>query len=307
MKLTTMKLTKDPLKRTPCGTVAERRRLLKKGVKDFLKVGTLATIFFMVADFVPLNAKWESVQNESYILVGLLAAVSAVCLDLPMYIAGKKVREFMDGLVKKRRMLIILALAIGAFFIVYIPYALFSFSTKESVFQEALPLEASSSVLGMSFGEATTSEGNPLSVTHAALFSLLLPMATSASSFVCGLVFYHPIDDELEKLYKVVLHAKEHQQLLKQGRAELSSDRTEFLVNREKDLYESHLADIKAQAQVRIQAYKEALEEHLDVEGALHVIEGAQKEIEEAFEEFDKYSSSVVDVLKARGTAPSTE
>ena len=301
-----MKLMKrTPLKRTPCGTIADRRRLLKKKrVKDVLNMGTLLTMFFMVADFVPLNARWTSVQEESYILVGLLAAVSAVCLDLPMYIAGNTVRKFMDGLVNKKRMLSILILALLAFFIVFIPYALFSFSTKESVFQAATPLE-SSSVLGMNWG--ATSEGNPLSVTHAALFSTLLPMATSISSFVSGIVLYKPIDAELDKLYEVRLLAEEHQMLLKQGRAELSSDRTEFLVNREKDLYESHLADIKAQAQVRIQAYKEALEEHLDVEGALHVIEGAQKEIEEAFEEFDKYSSSVVDVLKARGTAPSTE
>ena len=47
------------------------------------------------------------------------------------------------------------------------------------------------------------------------------------------------------------------------------------MIKREKDLLKNHINEIKAQEQIRIQAYEEALEETLDADGILHVTENA--------------------------------
>ena len=102
----TMTLTANPVSTTSFGTMEDRQKLLKKKrLKDFLNIGMIATAFFIVADFVPLYIKWTAVQTDNWYFVALLAAVSAVVLDLPMFLAGKKIKEYQDGLISKNKMI----------------------------------------------------------------------------------------------------------------------------------------------------------------------------------------------------------
>ena len=120
----------------------------------------------------------------------------------------------------------------------------------------------------------TTGESNSLSVSIAAVFSAVLPLGTSISSLVCGITTYSPAKDKLERLEEARLLACEHRSTLIWGKAQLS-ERKNILIKREKDLLENHINEIKAQEQIRIQAYEEALEETLDADGILHVTENA--------------------------------
>lgn len=275
-----MTLTANPVSTTAFGTMRDRQKLLKKKrVKDFLNIGTIATVFFVVADFVPLNIKWTTVQTENWYFMAILAAVSAVILDLPMFLAGKKIREYMDGLISKNKTIPTVVLAAIAFLVAYVPFFIFSIATKDATFEEALPLSSSSD---MGFDLAgTATESNPLSVSIAAVFSAVLPLGTSISSLVCGITTYHPAKDRLDKLEEVRLLACEHKSTLVWGKAQLS-ERKNILIQREKDLLENHINEIKAQEQIRIQAYEEALEEALDADGILRVTENAFSYIDDS-------------------------
>lgn len=275
-----MALTSNPVATVPFGTMEDRRNLLNKTrVKDVLNLGFFATVFFVVADFVPLYIKWTAVQTDNWYFVVLLALVSATILDFPMYLAGKKIKEYQDGMIKKDKMLLTVVLAATAFFIAYVPFFIFSLATKSATFEEALPL-GSSSVMSFD-ASGTMTESNPLSVTIAAVFSAVLPLGTSLSSLVCGITTYHPAKDRLQRLEEVKLLAGEHRSTLKWGRAQLS-ERKNILTKREEDLLANFIAEIKAQAQVRIQAYKDALEDRLNADGILRVTENALKTIEDA-------------------------
>lgn len=275
-----MTLTANPVSTTSFGTMEDRQKLLKKKrVKDFLNIGMIATAFFIVVDFVPLYIKWTAVQTDNWYFVALLAAVSAVILDLPMFLAGKKIKEYQDGLISKNKMIPTVVLATTAFLVAYVPFFIFSIATKNATFEEALPIGSS---LLMNFDSIeTSSEYNPLSVSIAAVFSAVLPLGTSISSLVCGITTYHPVKDKLDRLEEVRLLASEHKSTLIWGKAQLS-ERKNILVKREKDLLENHINEIKAQEQVRIQAYEEALEEALDADGILRVTENAFSYIDDS-------------------------
>lgn len=190
-----MTLTANPVSTTSFGTMEDRQKLLKKKrLKDFLNIGMIATAFFIVADFVPLYIKWTAVQTDNWYFVALLAAVSAVVLDLPMFLAGKKIKEYQDGLISKNKMIPTVVLAATAFLVAYVPFFIFSIATKNATFEEALPIGSSSPINFDSIG--TTSESNPLSVSIAAVFSAVLPLGTSISSLVCGITTYHPAKDQ---------------------------------------------------------------------------------------------------------------
>jgi len=268
-----MTLTTNPVATTPFGTMEDRQKLLKsKRLKDIVNIGMIATVFFIVADFVPLYLKWTAVQTDNWYFVALLAAVSAVILDFPMFLAGKKIKEYQDHLVGKDKMLLSVVLAVTAFLVAYVPFFIFSIATKHATFEEALPIGSSTIMSFDSMG--TTGESNSLSVSIAAVFSAVLPLGTSISSLVCGITTYSPAKDKLERLEEARLLACEHRSTLIWGKAQLS-ERKNILIKREKDLLENHINEIKAQEQIRIQAYEEALEETLDADGILHVTENA--------------------------------
>ena len=268
-----MTLTTNPVATTSFGTMEDRQKLIKsKRLKDVVNIGMIATVFFVIADLIPLYIKWSAVQTENWYFVFLLATVSAVILDFPMYLAGKKVKEYQDYLIKKDKMLLSVVLAVSAFLVAYVPFFIFSIATKNATFEEALPL--GSSTITSFDGMGATGESNPLSVSIAAIFSAVLPLVTSISSLICGITTYSPAKDKLERLEEARLLACEHRSTLVWGKAQLS-ERKNVLIMREKDLIENHINEIKAQEQIRIQAYEEALEEALDADGILHVTENA--------------------------------
>lgn len=266
-------LTNNPIQTVPFGTMKDRQKLLNmKTIKDIVNIGSIATLFFIVADFVPLYIKWTSVQQDNWYFVALLAAVSAVILDLPMFLGGRVLREYQDGLRTKQSMISIVLPATIAFLIAYIPFLIFSFATKDATFEEALPLGSASAI---SFDTTLINEAsNPFSVSIAAIFSAVLPLGTSIASLVVGLCTYNPVKERLNKLEKVKLLAQEHKTCIVEGMAQIT-DRMNLLKAREQDLFANFIKEIKAQEQIRIQAYEEALEEALDAEGILRVTDNA--------------------------------
>lgn len=263
--------TTNPIAVSNFGTIEDRQKFLKSSFRDFLCVGTFLTFFFIAADFVPLFSKWNSVQQENVFFVIMLSAVSATVLDLPMYVAGRALREYLDGLRARKSMSTIFIPAVIAFFIVYIPFVIFSFVTRDATFEQALPLDSSTVAFGVS---NTDMVSNPQSVSVAAIFCAIIPLGTSIASLLTGIYLYNPARDQLKKLEKVKLLAQEHRTRLAEGIAQVT-DRMKLLEAREQDLFENYKDEVYAQEQIRIQAYEEALEEALDADGILRVTDNA--------------------------------
>lgn len=261
----------NPIAGANFGTIEDRQKYLKGSLKDFFCIGTFLTAFFIAADFVPLYTKWNSVQEENVFFVIMLSLVSAAVLDLPMYIAGRALREYLDGLRTKKSMSTIFIPSVVAFFLVYIPFVIFSFVTKDATFEQALPLDSSMVSFGMS---NTATASNPQSVSIAAIFCAIIPLGTSIASLLTGIYTYNPAKEQLKKLERVKLLAQEHRTRLAEGIAQVT-DRMKLLEAREQDLFENYKDEVYAQEQIRIQAYEEALEEALDADGILRVTDNA--------------------------------
>ncbi len=271
-----MAKTINPLAVPAFGTLEDRQKYLHSSWRNFFCVGTFLTVFFIIADYVPLYTKWYSVQQEDKLFVILLAAVSAAVLDLPMYIAGRALREHLDGLRTRKSMLTIFIPAVVAFFLVYVPFVVFSLVTKDATFEQALPI--GNSIVSFEETDLVTAS-NPMSVSVAAIYSAAIPLGTSIASLLTGIYTYNPVKERLKKLEKVKLLAREHKARLMKGMAQVSS-RMELLKAREQDLFENFKKEVYAQEQVRIQAYEEALEETLDPDGILRVTAGATQHLQ---------------------------
>lgn len=294
------KFTKDPLALLSFGTIEDRRKYLNSSGKEYFCLPTLLTLFFVAADCAPLFFKWDSVLEERISLVILLTVVSAVVLDLPMYIAGKAIREYQDRLRTKKSMYTIVIPAVIAFLLIFIPFIVFSFFTKEATFSAPMPIGSDA---GFESGAVVIPE-NKMAVPVAAVFQAIIPLATSIASMLTGLKTYHPLNDKLNKLQTVKALAEEQRARISEGIAQ-ASDRMSLLRIRETDLYDNFKNEIMVQEQIRIQAYEEALQEQLNEEGILRVTENAFKYLDSS--SFDEeYKPLIADALNDPVIAAST-
>ena len=79
-------------------------------------VANVATVLFVLIDFICLYTVWNTVQTESSIMVALIAVGCAVCLDVPLAIAGNALKSYHQKLRDKPSTMIVIALAIITFF-----------------------------------------------------------------------------------------------------------------------------------------------------------------------------------------------
>lgn len=283
----------DPTVISDYGSIESRTHELNHtNFRELINTGTICTAVFALADFTTLFLKFDQIQNENWYLVLLLSGVAALTLDVPLAIAGKKTKEYLELIISRSQLIRILCLSILCFLIVYIPTSFLSMATKDAVFSEpnnqvaAFGFSEAAAAFNTdtfelnSASDAVTDSGALSAVTVGAVFTILLPAATSVASFIVGLITYHPTDERLKKLNKARLKASEQKIALEVGMTEINGDdaaRKNELKSKINDSYQIHVKRIKAQEGLRIQAYLQALEERInDVEGILDISEEAK-------------------------------
>lgn len=292
----------NPIKISNYKTREERIKLIDSfSWRDLFSMANLATILFVVLDFVVLFSRWDTVQTESWYMVALLAVSSAVILDVPMMLAGKAIVDYQHKLKSKGNMLLVVILAVAAFALVFGFSIWFSYVTRNETFQDA---EASMMINNMAT-PAQSESGERESVLAASLFSGVLPLGTSIASLVIALFTYKPIEEKRKKIFRARVMAQEHLLHLRQGIAESQAyiERDKKLLAREKDLYDQFVASVYAQELVRKNAYKEALEEKCSLDEVNHIIESA-KALNESSAFDDRPFLETYKSIEKRGNPP---
>lgn len=243
--------------------------------KELFTISNIATLLFVALDFAVLYSRWETVQTESWYFVALIALSSAVILDVPMMLAGKKLVEYQNNLKSRNSMIIVVSLSTAAFLLVFGFSIWFSYVTRNATFQDA---EASTLINNMATLNQSES-GDSISVLVAALFSGVLPLGTSIASLVIALMTYKPIEEKLQKITAARIRAEEHLIHIRQGIAESNAyiEHGNELLARETDLYNQFTDSVYAQENIRKQAYREALEERCSPDEINDIIETAAK------------------------------
>lgn len=244
-------------------------------LKDLFTIANVATLLFVALDFAVLYSRWETVQTESWYFVALIALSSAVILDVPMMLAGRKIVEYQNNLKSKSSMIAVVSLSAVAFLLVFGFSIWFSYVTRNATFQDA---EASTLINNMAALNQSES-GNSISVLVAALFSGVLPLGTSIASLVIAVMTGDPTKQKRKKITAARVRAEEHLIHIRQGIAQSNAyiEHGNELLARETDLYHQFVDSVYAQEQVRKQAYREALEEKCTPDEINHIIESAAK------------------------------
>lgn len=179
-------------------------------------VANIATLLFVVIDFICMYTVWNQVQTESSVMLALLAGGCAVCLDVPLAIAGNALKRYHQKLADKSSTMIIMVLAIATFFITFVFSCWFRVETRDLSFDIS-----SGSTLTNTLDNVVGENNGGNTVLVAALFNAIVPLATSIASFVISYFSADPLGNKIARLDKAIItvdsHITEINQVIKEG------------------------------------------------------------------------------------------
>lgn len=216
------------------GTREKTRKLTYKPetIYKSIAVSVLATFAFCTADFTALYSMWNSLLGASNFILNIVMVVAmALLLDLPMAVAAFAVKGAKQGLYKKTTAKVVLALAIVAFLLVFVPNIPFRMATLSTIIEEDTGEDA---------------------MKVAGLFLAVLPLATSVGAFAITYFAAEPLatktfflEREQIKLEANILDTQQHI-----TEAKTEAEYIETLIAREEDMYNSAVASVDAEADV---------------------------------------------------------
>ena len=167
------------------------------------RTAAIITILFVVFDAVSLYMLLNLVFPPTAELAMYSTIFSlALCLDVPLGLAGTEVKKAMQKLVSWKYAIRILAIASVGFLLVFAPFAMFRMETRDLSFQ----MESGTGLVSM-VGDVSEESAEPeqeeddVTLSGGLLLSLM-PLVTSISSFLINLLFADPLGDRLFDLDK---------------------------------------------------------------------------------------------------------
>lgn len=158
-------------------------------------IANIATVLFVLIDFICLYTVWNTVQTESSLMIALIAVGCAVCLDVPLAIAGNALKSHHQKIRNKSSTMIVMVLAIATFLLTFIFAFWFRLETKDLTFDVS-----SGSTLTNTLAETTVVEANDSNaVIVAALFNAVVPLCTSIASFVISYFAANPLGERISR------------------------------------------------------------------------------------------------------------
>lgn len=260
-------------------------------------VANIATVLFVIIDFICLYTVWNTVQTESSLMIALIAVGCAVCLDVPLAIAGNALKSHHQRLKDKTGTMIVMVLAVITFLVTFIFAFWFRLETKELTFDIS-----SGSTLTNTLAETTTSETNDSNaVVVAALFNAIVPLCTSIASFVISYFAANPLGEKIARLDKAIITLDSNLAEIEQvcQEAEGIQNYKQYLLAREEDMYRQFCESSEAQGIVRKQAVRFVIMEMLGTPDDITVLtesgEGVNKKAESLFLD-DSNSAAILSV-----------
>ena len=256
-------------------------------------VANVATVLFVLIDFICLYTVWNTVQTESSIMVALIAVGCAVCLDVPLAIAGNALKSYHQKLRDKPSTMIVIALAIITFSITFIFALWFRLETKDLTFDIS-----SGSTLTNTLTTGTTQESSGSdAVIVAGWFNGIVPLSTSIASFVITYFAANPLGLKIARLDEAIItldsNIIEIEQVLKE--IERVQYYKEYLLAREEDMYQQFCESSEAQGLVRKQAVRFVIMEMLGSPDDITVLTESGMQVNKEVEgDFDNESKSAL-------------
>ncbi len=206
----------------------------------------IAVIAFVAIDLTCLYTVWNTVGTENPLMIIMIAVGCAICLDVPLAIAAQALKAYHQGLMSLKSTLLIFIPSVVAFLVTFVFSVAFRVVTRDISFDVA----AGSTLVNNSADAAeaiNASENSPI-VWWAALYSGIIPFATSLSSFVISYYSFDPLLIRIKNKTKAQIvnqHAvADRERML--AEAETEEEFNRYRVAYEKDRYSSHLGSIGA-------------------------------------------------------------
>lgn len=195
-------------------------------------------------DLLCLKVIWNLVQTENPIFIWSEAAACAVALDVPLAIAGTAVKRYHQGLSSKKGKNIVLILAIAVFSIAFVCSFVFRLYTGHLSFD----IGTGSTLTNTMEATAAENSTNDTAVTVAAVFSGIVPLLTSISSYIFSYFVYDPLGTKIVRLEKERVGIQSN--ILEVEKALIQAENSEIycksLIARENDLYHGFLSRLES-------------------------------------------------------------
>ncbi len=204
----------------------------------------IAVIAFVAIDLTCLYTVWNTVATENPLMIIMIAVGCAICLDVPLAIAAQALKAYHKGAMSLKATLLIFIPSVIAFLVTFAFSVAFRIVTKDISFD----VSAGSMLVDTSADAANSinaSEDSPI-VWWAALFTAIIPFATSLSSFVISYYSFDPILIRIMNKTKAQI-ANQHEIAERKRMLEEAETEEEFCRLRaayEKDRYFAHLGMI---------------------------------------------------------------
>ena len=211
-------------------------------------LGLILTFVFVIVDSFCCYSCWNAIQTQSPIMNILMTVACALTLDVPPMFCAYSLVAYKQGLISEKRAKIITIATLIVVGLVISFYFAFRIITKDIIFDGGTV----GNIVNSADGTYESENSNNLTTLFPAIFSGILPLATSIASFVVTFLTVSPIKDKLFKLRKAKITAQSNIVDLKMAlkEAENSMPYSDYLIAREDDLYTNFCDEISAQSNV---------------------------------------------------------
>ena len=208
-------------------------------------IGFILTLVFVAVDSFCCYSCWNAAQTQSITMNVLMTVGCALTLDVPPMFCAYALTMYKQGMLPKSKAKVITIGTIAVVSLVICGYFAFRIVTKDLIFDSISSGGITNAVA--QGAESTTPNSN--SNLFPAIYSGILPLATSITSFIVTYLTASPLKDRIHKLRKAQITTQANIADLNMAitEAEDVTSYSDYLIAREDDLYAHFLDELEAQ------------------------------------------------------------
>lgn len=280
---------RDPIVLDPYGSREKETNLLFKPDNLYAKkwLASIAVAVFCFIDFWCIQIVWNTVSRpENVIFVYAVAVGCAVALDVPLSIAGYSLKMRHQRLINRNENIIIMALSISVFIIAFVCSFSFRLATRDLSFglkntSTVSLVDAATLGSNLIVPEAANMQGGT-PILIAGLFNGVIPLLTSMAAFVISYYGYSPLDEKILRLLRRDIRLDSNIIDLNTAitQAETPEEYYDIMLNREYELYRTHIESVQAEGEnLKQAAYLAVIEKLSDSNGISNVTRAAAESV----------------------------
>lgn len=208
-------------------------------------LGFVLTLVCIMIDSVCCYSCFNAVQTQSVMINVLMTIGCSITLDLPPMFCAYALIMHKQGLMSKERAKLITIGTLGVFTLTFFGYLAFRIVTKDAIFDSV----SSGGITNAAVQGTDSTAQNSNSNLFPAIYSGIIPPATSITSFIATYLTASPLKDRIHKLRKAKITTEANIADLNMAIAEAEdvTSYSDYLIAREDDLYAHFLDELEAQ------------------------------------------------------------